>query len=58
MACDTFKKLKAELDETLAQLETAKPYERRELLARMRWLIDHIELAMVAYEPDPPIQPR
>jgi hypothetical protein len=59
---DRFKKLKAELDETLAQLETAKPDERRRLLAEVRWLIDHIELLMIGQPPlkrvDRPLSPE
>ena len=48
---DRFKKLKAELDEVLAKLETAKPDERRRLLAEMRWLFDRIEMTMTGQPP-------
>jgi len=48
---DTFKKLKAELDDTLLRLEGAKADERRQLLAKMRWLVDRIEIAMVGQPP-------
>jgi hypothetical protein len=52
MASDTFKRLKEELDESLAKLKDAKRDERRELLAKIRWLIDHIEAAMGESEED------
>ena len=48
---DRFKKLKAELDETLAKLEGAKADERLQLLAKVRWLVDRIEIAMIGQRP-------
>ena len=46
MESNKFQRLKAELDEALAKLKDANPEERRQLLAKIRWLIDHIEAAM------------